>query len=65
MAVRTYEDSWTKGFEDAIELTYSILAKSKDLNDAKNQLQEYLGLIKDRKFRSINLELGAVDHYQH
>jgi hypothetical protein len=62
MAIRTYGDSWASGFEDAIEIAYSIVTHSKDLAGAKSKLEEYLGMVKEKKFTRIIMDLGVIDH---
>lgn len=50
----------TRGFEDGLELSLAAINNSKSLKEAKRKVEDYLSLIKERKFDQIDRELGKL-----
>jgi len=50
---------YARGFEDAAELSLKAVREARSLEEAERKVRYLLGLVKERKFKILQEELGV------
>lgn len=51
--------SYTRALEDGLELSLAAVNTSKSLREARKKIENYLSLVKEKKFEQIDMELSV------
>jgi hypothetical protein len=52
--------NYTRGFEDALELSLELTKEKPNLEEIRKEIEYYMSLVKEKKWEQINRQLGAL-----